>query len=536
MRQFFAATVLAVAVAGTGYSQEIKVKSSAVKVAELIQLAAQLEDRDYRNREDAGKQLYKLGANALPTLRKVAESGSLDAAERAAEWITRIEHELANAKATAGTLVELNAEEQTLGAALDSLTKQTGYSFQLVGDRAKKLTPKAGKMVFWEAVQSLIEDAGLEVEPCVAVSGLQMPTSDSKVPFTPLGPVKLRPLSMKRANPVCISGGFRIEAIPIPVANLPLMPTNRVPVVLQITPEPRFQWIGTTKPLVTTARDQEGRLLLWDYLSINPPVLNNELDGRRIRVRGGFRRNPDGFTYVEPPSPEFGATAFQAYVKLLAHPEGTSTELKTFDGLVRGKIYSRPETMLTIPQLTDAYQEVRGDSGLSMKAKCVPGDVGTHLISVTTIYNHNKVFPFSGSSALNTNPDGLWVDNALHGRVQVKLSPEEQKQAATFTNACGLALVDGHGKPMNLLPINISPLMIYNESLGAQMTIVTALYTVLPANTDAGSKPAKLTFHGTRMKTIELPFQLKDVPVPRGTAPILPSLDNYPRNRELLIR
>ena len=510
MRQFVAATVLAVTVAGTGYSQELRVKGSKVEATELIRLADQLEDRDYRNREQAGNQLYKLGADALPTLRKVAESGSLDAAERAAEMVAKIEYELANAKATAGTIVELKAEEQTLGAALDSLTKQTGYAFRLVGDRAKKVTPKAGKINFWEAVQSLIEEAGLEVEPYIAVAN---PDGSSG-----LSHVKLRPLSTKRANPVCISGGLRIEAIPISVANLPLMPTNRVPVVLQITPEPRFHWIGTAKTLVALARDQDGRSLHWDFLSINPPVLNNEMQGRRFRGRVGLRRNLDGYTNIEPPSPEFGTTAFQAYVKLLAHPEGRSASLKTFEGLLRARIWCQPETMLTIPKLTESYQTVHEKGELSLKAKYepMPGDATACLLSVTTIHNGNQVIPFNGSSALNTNPDGLWLETAAGDRVSVKLSPEEQKQAVMFTNAYGLAVVDGRGKPMNLSPHNITSdiTTVGNESL----TVVTAQYTVRPGNTDAASQPAKLTFNGTRRKTIEVPFQLKDVPVPRGTA------------------
>ena len=530
MRRFFAATILALAVAGTGYPQELKVKGAPADGAELIQLANQLEDRDYRNRDDAGKQLYKLGADALPTLRKVVESGSLDAAERAAEWVARIERELANAKATAGTIVELKAEEQTLGAALDSLTKQTGYSFQLVGDRGKKLTPKAGKMCFWEAVQSLIDAAGLEVEPYVAANALRILNPSAKAPADYLGPVKLRPLSTKRANPVGISGGFRIEAIPIPVANLPLMPTNRVPVVLQITPEPRFQWIGTTKTLVAMARDQDGRLLPWDFLSINPPVLNNEFDGRRMRVRGGVRRNPDGYTFVEPPSPEFAATAYQAYVKFLAHPEGASSTLKTFDGLVRGKIWSQVETMLAIPQLTESFQEVQGDEDLTLKAKYDPSpdSASVPLLSVTMAYRGNQVLPFNGSSALNTNPDGLWLTTDTGERAKVILSPEEQKQAVGFTNTLGLVLTDGRGKPMNLLMLNITSGT--TQVGGNQLTVVKAQYTVRPADADAESKPAKLTFHGTRIKTVEVPFQLRDVPVPRGTATAQSPADNMQRD------
>jgi len=220
-------------------------------------------------------------------------------------------------------------------------------------------------------------------------------------------------------------------------------------------------------------------------------------------------------------SPEYPATPFQAYLKLLANADGPSTSLKTLEGKIRGKVWSQSEMILALADLSDAIQEVRGENRTLLKAKyeAMPGDASALLLSVTTTYNASEVVPFHGSSALNTNPGGLWLENGPGGRVKlnaVKLSPEELRMAQGFTNAFGLALVDGHGKPMNLSPHSVTQQNLYNNTDGSSTYIVVAQYVVRPTDKEAEGKPAKITFSGTRIKSLDLAFRLKDVPVLRG--------------------
>ena len=526
MRRFLAAAVSALSVAGSGYSQDLQAKMPAVAESELVRLSEQLGDRDYRVREAAGKRFADLGADCLPALKSVARTGNLEAAERAIDLITKIERAVANAKATAGTVVELKAEEQTLGAAFDALRKQTGYTIVVNGDqnpRSKKVTPQAGKVEFWIALQRLANEANLEVESAVnhatanggAINTGPVSYDPGAVDSRPLGSVTLRPRQAKSSIPVFISGAFRIEAIPVPVANLPQMPALRVPVLLQITPEPRLRWVGTTQTIVTLAEDQDGRKIIWDHVA--PDYQNN-----RMQFEGrGMRRGGKGDYGGPVHSPEYPATPFQAYLKLLAHADGPSTSLKTLEGRVRGKVWSESETILALANLSDSSQEVRGESRTLLKAKYepMPGDASALLLSVTTSHNASEVVPFHGSSALNTNPDGLWLENGPGGRVKlkaVKLSPEELRMAQGYTNAYGLALVDGHGKPMNLSPHSVTQQNLYNNTDGSSTYIIAAQYIVRPADKEAEGKPAKITFSGTRMKSLEVAFRLKDVPVLRG--------------------
>ena len=527
MRRFLAATVSALALAGVVSAQELKAKVPTVDSADLAGLADQLADRDYRVRESAGKKLGELGIDALPTLRKVAESGNLEATDRAADLIAKIEWRLGNAKSIEGTAVELKAEEQTLGAAFDSLRNQTGYTIQINGDqspRSKKLTPKAGKAIFWNALDALLADTDLEVQSVVLTAApINLPTyGEPQRPMPSVGNVLLRQKTTKTANPVCISGAFRIEAVPVPVANLPQMPANRVPVLLQITPEPRLRWIGTTQTLVTMAKDQVGRVLPWDFIASDFQANLYAYEGR-----GGKGLGRRGYYGAPMASPEFPASQFQAYVKLLADPTGTSDTLKTLEGKVRGKIWSQPETMLAISELSESFQSVQGHNRLSLKAKYepMPGDAAALLLSVTTTYNSSEVIPQHGSSALQS--EALWIENGPGGRAKVKLSPEERARAQGYTNAYGLTLVDGHGKPMNLSPHTATQQNYYDGTDGSSTFITVAQYVVRPADKATESKPAKIAFNGTRIKSLEIPFQLKDVAVLRGAGTNVQNRSTY---------
>lgn len=518
MRRFLAANVSALALSGAASAQELKAKVPVAETAEMARLADRLADRDYRVRESAGQRLGELGADALPTLRRVVDSGNPEAIDRAVDLIAKIEQRIANAKSTAGTPVELKAEEQTLGTAFDSLRSQTGYTIQINGDQSplsKKLTPKVGKAIFWNALDALLADTDLELQSVVVVTAapINLPIQgEPQRPMPRVGHVTLRQKSSKTANPIFNSGAFRIEAVPVPVANLPQMPANRVPVLLQITPEPRLRWVGTTQTLITLAKDQDGRALPWDYVAVDYQPFDYAYSGRK-RLGGGR-----GGYYGGPMvSPEFPATQFQAYVKLLAHLEGPSDTLKSLEGKVRGRIWSQPESMLAIAGLSDTFQEILGPNRTSLKAKYepMPGDATALLLSVTTTYNSSEVIPQLGTSALQA--EALWIENGPGGRAKIKLSTEERERAKGYTNAYGLTLVDGHGKPMNLSPHTATQQNHYNNTDNTSTMVTVAQYVVRPADKDDAGKPGKIAFNGTRIKTLEVPFQLKDVAVLRGT-------------------
>lgn len=512
MRRFLTITFSTFALGGLLHAQELQARFPTADPAELTRLAGQLGDREYRVREQAGKRFAEIGADSLPTLAKIAEGGSYEASERARELSKRIEKRLLNARDTAGTKVELPAGEQTVGAACESLRKQTGYSLNVNGDqspRSIQYTPASGKKTFWEAVEELCLAGKLQVE---AVTANAVPVNlnpdqakrDVKVSY---GNVLLKAKG-PTSNPVCLSGAFRIEAIPVPVAHLPQMPAHRVPAILQVFPEPRLRWVSASTPIVTVAKDQDGRELLWDHVAVEGNPRNFAYEGRGMGKRGYY-----GGPAV---SPECPVTNFQTYLKLLAPPEGASANLKVLAGKIRGRVWSQPEAMLTLDDLGATFAEINGPNHTGMRAKYdpFPGDATALLLSVTTTYHTGEVVPQHGSSIANTEP--LWLENGPGGKVKVKLTPQEKDSAKGYTNAYGLTLADGNGKPMNLSPHTATVQHHYNGNDGSTTAVVVAQYVVRPADATAESKPAKLSFYGARMRSLETDFSLKDVPVLRG--------------------
>ena len=479
----FIIVISASAFAGASYSQEVRVPLKLADSAELSRLATRLGDRDYRIREEAGKRLHELGIDALPTLYQVALSGDIEAGDRAAELISKIEKARANAKSIAGTLVELDAVE-TLGAALDSLGKRAGCAIRIDGDqspRSKKMPPKSGKILFWDALQALADAADLEVVSASVGNA----------------PVVLRAKKGTLSNPACNTGAFRIESVPVPIAGLPQLSSDRVPLILQVSPEPRIRWVGTMQTLVAECRDQDGRSLPWDYLTADPPAFGQYGGGGfgaggfgagGFGNGGGAFGNGGGFGA----GGGYGGTAVaptQAHVKLLARPEGPSRTLKTLKGAMRGKIWGGSEPLLELAGLNGDYREVRGENSMSMKAKFepVPGDAAALLLSVSMSHRSHEVV----------------------------LGSEELRKAKATANPYCLSLVDWGGEPMDLWPHPGKERDYHDGNTGLREVFVQ--YIARPANKGDSGKPKKLTVFGTRIKTVEIPFHLKDVPVLPGT-------------------
>ena len=490
MIRIFTILFVASANAAVGYGQD-------AKPAEFAPLSGQLGDRDYRIREEAAKHFLAFGAEGLPMLRKVAESGNREAAERALELIAKIEKRIDNDRETAGTIVESIAKEQTLAAALDSLRKQTGYELMLVGDQkpiTKKLTPKGGKADFWDVIEAIAAAADLVVESDAVRNSIRQDKAIEALAHT--DSFVLRKRTKASANPVCVSGAFRIESIPGTLAFAQQFHNDRFSAILQITPEPGRRWVGTSEVLLTSARDQDGRSLSLDYLDA-PPLLaapnfggggafgaggNGNFGNNGGFGNGGFGNGGNfGFAGPVPINP------YQIPVLFQSHRDGATRTLKTFDGVIRGRVWGQPEALLTIAGLSNEFREVAGENGMTMKAKIAP---------------------------LSDEPTGRML--------AVVVEYDSAACTPTFVSD-GLTLFDGAGKPMTLIPLNVTtqPLGHSDGIRHWQIQRLTAQYALRTAKPDEKLDPQKLVFSGCRVKSVDVPFRLKDIPVIRGSAEAL---------------
>ena len=483
MVRLVAALALIHGFGGMGFGQS-------VPTPEIELQAIRLGDRDYRIREEAGKQFLLRGSDALPTLRQVAKSADIEASGRAFELIQKIEKRTENAKLMAGLLVEIPAGANTLGAALDSIAKQIGCQIHIDGNQSPRsvaVTPVSGKICFWDAVDALIAGTDLEVFPQI------QDVSPNLV---------LRKRIAKTANPVCVSGAFRIEAIPGTLAYAQQFQSDRISALLHIAPEPGRRWIGHAEVFPTAVRDQDARTLSLDHISIDAPhtFVANGFGGGALGanggVNGGFFAGAGGFGgngNFGNLGAQFGLhgaallSQWQVPVKFQPHRDGTSRTLKTFDGIIRGKFRGPTETLLAIPKLGGEFQSTAGEKQSCMNAKIEPlhGEPASRMLTVIVHYDCSDCTPSVISD--------------------------------------GLTVVDADGTPLKLTALDSSTQMILYGDGSYQIHCLTASYAVRAAKPGDRIDPQKVVFSGSRVKSVEIPFRLKDVPLIRGTA-VIPTI------------
>ncbi|MCI0641751.1 MAG: hypothetical protein L0Y72_05575 [Gemmataceae bacterium] len=119
----------------------------------------------FSEREDASRKLDKLGEKALPALVDAARSSDLETQRRAAQLFRRIRDRLLLDLVRKPARIRLNFKDVPLGQALEETTSLTGLRFQLdyeVLDWTKRrITLDTGNVSLWDAVDQLLSAAGL---------------------------------------------------------------------------------------------------------------------------------------------------------------------------------------------------------------------------------------------------------------------------------------------------------------------------------------------------------------------------------------
>ena len=230
------------------------------------QLIAKLGSDNFRERDAANKELDAIGEPALEALRKAAKSNDMEVAKRATDLIGKIEQRAENARLLAPTYVELNLKEATLDDAVAELSKKSGYSIVIGGDKTKmsdrRVTLETGRVPFWKALDMLCQKAGLvEADPNtplpggIDLPGQPLPPQVQPLPIRiqPVKPINIKPIQIKPINvkplpapkpvedkpepkPVekpAIPQGFSADQ-PAPQKEVPPQPAQPQPVQIQI--------------------------------------------------------------------------------------------------------------------------------------------------------------------------------------------------------------------------------------------------------------------------------------------------------------
>lgn len=438
----------------------------------IAKLIAQLGSDRFTEREEASKALAEIGLPAYEALKKAVNDPDAEVQRRARELLAKLERLVETEKVLAPTRVRLQCQASPVADAVAQLAKKSGHALILNGDRARlaerTVTLDTGDTTFWQAFDQLCASANLveanQQHGVIAQPGQQHPA-------TTIVLVDGKP----ETYPTHYAGAARIRILP---GNQP-KDDKEVSLLLEVRPEPGMHWKQGADARIARAIDEQGQALAQQVPEAVAPVGGGIMVRRRVAVE-----------------PQVSMLRIPVRLKLQDKP---SKVLKELSGAVAAQVQTGPHPLITV------------DDVLKSTGKTFKGDKGGAM----TLHEAKK------------------LDNGQYKlRVQIEAPPQENNNAIggignVQVQAIQVQIVGGNGRigiPANLaatqnliledakgqkLPytVNASKVMINNNFVTHEYTL-----TYQPQN-DQGD-PAKLIYSGSRTATIDVPFSLKDVPLP----------------------
>jgi hypothetical protein len=218
--------------------------------AEVRKLVRQLDAAQLAPRDAAEQKLLDLGPPVLELLPEVTAATPPEPAQRLGR-IRQILQQRAAESAASASLVSFKAQTMPLAKILAALTQQTGNTVTLrQADQAEAaLTADFDKTPFWQALDRLLDQAGLTVYSFGHSDGVQL---------VPRGPGHA-----PRAGRACYVGPFRIEPVRVTTSRDLRDPAGQSLVVgIEAAWEPRLKLIGLKQRMAdVTAVDENGTAL-----------------------------------------------------------------------------------------------------------------------------------------------------------------------------------------------------------------------------------------------------------------------------------
>jgi hypothetical protein len=481
-------------------------------------LVARLGSNLFREREAATRELDDLGPAALDALRQAAQTGDPETRRRATTLIDRISARLDTARILAPTLVELDYKNLPLAEALQDLSRRTGL--RIVSPEQARLpnrtvTVATGPVPLWRAVEQFCRKAdlhewdgftplpgGVLPEPTPASQQVPVLLPQGQVIFRAARPTRIAPpINLVAlldgpgpALPAHHAGAVRVRCLP-PNTPFPAAgpASDDVILPLQVSAEPRLNW----QPLdvrVDRAVDDQGQVLKAAAAAAAPTA---DVETLMILANGAM---------IAAPTAGRGGPAA---VRLKAGPK-PAKRLTELAGGVAGQVrVTEPVVTLDAPEKA-VGQTARGGRGATLAltdfARLSSGEVKVtaevqlpaDAYAVPPAFNVAAGLPGAPLQV----PAGVVVRQAVIGRAGAPGASH-----AGGTDCQGLALEDAHGRRFTVANG-------LHELTRANADGTACRITALFAPPAAGAAPAKLVFSAARTAVVEVPFVLKDVPLP----------------------
>jgi hypothetical protein len=472
-------------------------------------LITRLGSPQFREREAASRDLETLGEPALAALGQAAESADPETRRRAAEMVERIDARLTTARLLTPARIQLNYADVPLVAAVEDLVRRTGAPLRLPHTPFhylnRTVTVAAGPVPYWQALDLVCRRAGV-----YPVAGPLTPTGGSVSVVHATGgnvfqrrflirddlnnlspPYVTRPIELvdgpNAAGPVHYAGAFRVG---IPPSGLPytvLNADNDYILPVQVLAEPWLQLVTAADIKVSKAIDDQGQ-------SLSAAALEPVDEGVTVQSNIGV-----------PVFQRVIASSSAIDGVRLRRGEKPAKALRELTGSVTVQVRI-PDVLTTLEKpATPVRTTVRGDRGVRLQMLEYVGGPDEVQVTVEVALPHT-IWPVGAV----TNPLAVRPFDAVRlrppngvDRNPMVLGSGPLPPATDFQ---GLSVEDAQGRRLPLVQ-GSDPDIEWTE--GGLACVITARF-----RREGGAEPARLVFTASRLTAINVPFTLKDVPLP----------------------
>jgi hypothetical protein len=463
-------------------------KDRAERLAKLIQ---QIGSEQHVDREAASKALEELGAPALDCLKKACAAEDAEVRHRAEQALRSIERRIETERLLTPRRIKLTYRDTPLSDAIADLSKKSRVPITLEGDGNRKITVETSETSFWDALAQFCDKAGVierqngtlradnnmnerQILLQQQVMILKMQRGGYRRGGAPAATAIVLTNGKSQPAPTCITGALRIRALP-GESRMMVQPNNDRDAIfsLEVTSEPGMELLRVLAPRITRAEDDKGTALR----CMPPP---DEPAGNMYEEMIIVNQDIAGVT------PGASASCTTARTRLR---DPSAKQLNVLCGSMVVEVRTSPGPLVTVEDIGKAAgKSFESADGGRLKVTEVK-HTDAELTVKVSVDVPNMMGPRNFAWAM------------ARGR-RLGIEP----QVAASDDTVGLSLYDASGKRF--------PGLVKMEDVVAPGAANILNDYTLTYKLEKGQQPTRLVLTGRRNVFIDVPFALKDVPLP----------------------
>jgi outer membrane protein assembly factor BamB len=468
----------------------------------IAALVTQLADDRPATREAASRSLEATGPAALDALRKAAAGADPEARRRAAILARDIEKREETARLVEPPKMRLEYKDTPLAEAVADFSKRGGITLkvppEVLKDDKRKVTLDTGSVPFWEALDRFCAKAGLTEPPPVPEPN-PLPSGGSSVTFVGGRGGAISPTDVLRTptaekppelalvdgkptpRPTSDAGAFRVRPAPTD-AVIPHQKKEDGEILfgLDVANVGPLHWQKAVGLRIDKALDEDGHPLPQLPTSFKPAV-------SPATVRGNVVIN--GMPIVPPEDELAGSIARLVPVRLKRDGEKSPKKLKEMSGTIFAQVRTAHGPLVTVDNvMKSAGRTFKGRLGGEVKVIEVAREEEGQVRLKVRVERVGR-----GTADVPVNPFGGTI--IVNGR---RLGEEDLLSSLDFS------LLDQKGKPF---------VAVKAISTGVRAGAGHEYELVYEAQAGQG-EATTFVYSDRRTLFIEVPFTLKDVPLP----------------------